>query len=152
MTLTDAIPAEQQAPAPFLEADFFGFQARLTPQEQAAVLRIRGLMGPGAGPIPTPPWAWAEFPYEIIQPLAALGVIGAFIPEVREFENSAVYRGWVALEMARVDAGVATFVGVQSGLVSGARYVGGSPEQRAEWLPRLASGELIGAFALTEPL
>ncbi|MFL6026611.1 MAG: acyl-CoA dehydrogenase family protein [Friedmanniella sp.] len=152
MTLTDAIPAEQQAPAPFLEADFFGFQARLTPQEQAAVLRIREFMRTEVGPIANATWARAEFPYEIIQPLAALGVIGAFIPEVRQFENSAVYRGWVALEMARVDAGVATFVGVQSGLASGALYVGGSPEQRAEWLPRLASAELIGAFGLTEPL
>ena len=41
------------------------------------------------------------------------------MPEVRQFENSAVYRGWTALEMARVDAGVATFVGVQSGLAMG---------------------------------
>jgi glutaryl-CoA dehydrogenase len=53
--------------------------------------------------------------------------------------------------MARVDANCATFVGVQSGLAMGAIDVGGSPEQRAEWLPRLASAELIGAFGLTEP-
>jgi glutaryl-CoA dehydrogenase len=53
--------------------------------------------------------------------------------------------------MGRVDAGVATFVGVQSGLAMGSIDVGGSPEQRAEWLPRLADGSVLAAFGLTEP-
>jgi glutaryl-CoA dehydrogenase len=152
MTLTDATPVEQQAAAPILEADFFGFQHRLTTQEQEAVVRIREFFRSQVRPIADSFWARAEFPYEIIRPLAALGTIGASLPEVRQFENRAVYRGWVALEMARVDASVATFVGVQSGLVCGALQVGASPEQRAVWLPKLASAELIGAFALTEPL
>jgi glutaryl-CoA dehydrogenase len=152
MTLTDATPVEQQAAAPLLEADFFSFQSRLTPEEQVAVLRIREFFRTEVRPVANAAWARAEFPYELIRPLAALGTIGAFVPEVRQFENSAVYRGWVALEMARVDASVATFVGVQSGLASGAVHVGGSPAQRAEWLPKLASAELIGAFGLTEPL
>jgi glutaryl-CoA dehydrogenase len=152
MTLTDATPVEQQAAAPLLKADFFSFQSRLTPEEQVAVLRIREFFRTEVRPVANAAWARAEFPYELIRPLAALGTIGAFVPEVRQFENSAVYRGWVALEMARVDASVATFVGVQSGLASGAVHVGGSPAQRAEWLPKLASAELIGAFGLTEPL
>ena len=139
MTVADAISAEQQAAAPFLEADFFGFQSRLTPQEQAAVLRIREFFRTEVGPIANSAWARAEFPYEVIRPLAALGTIGAFIPEVRQFENSAVYRGWVALELARVDPGFATFVGVQNGLTMGAIGVGGSLEQRAEWLPPMAT-------------
>jgi len=72
--------------------------------------------------------------------------------ETRTFDNSAVFRGWVALELARVDASVATLVGMQNGLVMGSIAVAGSPKQRAEWLPKLASGELLGAFGLTEPL
>ena len=63
-----------------------------------------------------------------------------------------MFRGFVALELARVDACVATFVGVQNGLAMGAISVCGSTEQRAEWLPKLASGEVLGAFGLTEPL
>jgi glutaryl-CoA dehydrogenase len=152
MTLTDVTQVEQQAAAPALEADFFGFQSRLTAEEQDAAVRIREFFRREVRPIADSFWARAEFPYEIIRPLAAQGVMGAFVPEVRQFENSAVYRGWVAMEMARVDASIATFVGVQSGLVMGSLHVGGSPEQRAEWMPKLASAELIGAFGLTEPL
>jgi glutaryl-CoA dehydrogenase len=55
------------------------------------------------------------------------------------------------LELARIDASVSTYVGVQNGLALGAIGVCGSQEQRAEWLPKLASGEVLGAFGLTEP-
>jgi len=152
MTLTDVPQVGEQASAPTLEADFFGFQSRLTPREQDAVVEIREFCRREVRPVVDAFWSRAEFPFELIPPLAALGTMGAFVPEVRAFENSAVYRGWVAMEIARVDAGIATFVGVQSGLVMGALHVGASPEQRAQWLPRLASAELIGAFGLTEPL
>ena len=152
MTLTDVTQVEQQAAAPALEADFFGFQSRLTPEEQDAAVRIREFFRREVRPIADAFWARAEFPYEIIRPLAAQGVMGAFVPEVRAFENSAVYRGWVAMEMARVDASIATFVGVQNGLAMGSIGVGGDEAQRAEWLPRMATGEVIGAFGLTEPL
>jgi glutaryl-CoA dehydrogenase len=151
-TRTEATQVEQVAAAPTLEADFFGFQSRLTPQEQESVVRVREFFRREIRPIADGFWSRAEFPFEIIRPLAALGTMGAFVPEVRRFENSAAYRGWVAMEMARVDAGVATFVGVQSGLVMGSLHVGGSPEQQAEWMPKLASAEAIGAFGLTEPL
>ena len=97
MTLTDVTPVEQQAAAPALEADFFGFQSRLTPEEQDAAVRIREFFRREVRPIADSFWARAEFPYEIIRPLAAQGVMGAFVPEVRQFENSAVYRGWVAM-------------------------------------------------------
>jgi glutaryl-CoA dehydrogenase len=72
--------------------------------------------------------------------------------ETKPFPNSAVFRGFAALELARVDASVATYVGVQNGLAAGAVSLCGSPEQRAHWLPKLASGEIIGSFGLTEPL
>ena len=62
-----------------------------------------------------------------------------------------MFRGWLALEMGRADASIGTFAGVQNGLAQGSIGVCGSPEQRAEWLPKLASGEVIGAFGLTEP-
>jgi glutaryl-CoA dehydrogenase len=59
--------------------------------------------------------------------------------------------GILAMEMARVDASIATFFGVQSGLAMGSIYLLGSEEQRQEWLPRLQRFEAIGAFGLTEP-
>jgi len=157
MTLTEtthlSTPEPQESPeSPRLAADFFGFQGRLTAAEEEAALRVRAFMEAEVRPIANDYWSRAEFPRHIIPSLARLGLFGAFVPEVQHFENSAVYRGWVALELARVDAGVATFIGVQSGLAMGAVHVGGSPEQQADWLPRLASGEVVGAFGLTEPL
>jgi glutaryl-CoA dehydrogenase len=73
-------------------------------------------------------------------------------PETEPFKTSAVFRGWVALELARIDASVATYVGVQNGLAMGSIGVCGSDEQRAQWLPGMHSGEIIGSFGLTEPL
>ena len=89
---------------------------------------------------------------QLVKGLADLHLFGMPWAETRPFENSAVFRGWVALELGRIDASVATLVGMQNGLVMGAIGVGGSDEQRAEWLPKFASGELLGCFGLTEPL
>jgi len=87
-----------------------------------------------------------------VKPLAELGTLSYAWDETRPFENSAVFRGFVQLELARVDASVATFVGVQNGLATGSISVCGSKEQREEWIPKLARGEVLGAFGLTEPL
>ena len=152
MTLTtDTPPAEAVGPG-HLTADFYHYQDFLSPREQQQIAAFRDVFETRIKPIANEYWARAEFPMQVIPWLADLGALGPFVPEVRQFENTAVYRGWVALEMGRVDASVATFVGVQSGLAMGAIDVGGSPEQRADLLPRMARGELLGAFGLTEPL
>ncbi|WP_285600229.1 acyl-CoA dehydrogenase family protein [Kineosporia sp. NBRC 101731] len=135
-----------------LEADFYGFQADLTPLEQEKAVQIRAFLEREVRPIANDYWDRAEFPHQIIQPIADLGLFGMQIAETAQFENSSVFRGWVALEIGRVDASTATFVGVQSGLSMNAIALGGSPQQRETWLPPMSRGELIGAFALTEPL
>ncbi|WP_423918394.1 acyl-CoA dehydrogenase family protein [Frigoribacterium sp. 2-23] len=135
-----------------LTSDFYGYESLLTDREKSVLADLRSYLETTVKPLVNDHWARAEFPHEIVKGLAGLGLFGMPWEETRPFENSAVFRGWVALELARVDASVATFVGVQNGLCMGSIGVGGSPEQRAEWLPRLASGELVGAFGLTEPL
>ncbi|MFJ3380360.1 acyl-CoA dehydrogenase family protein [Curtobacterium sp. NPDC090217] len=134
-----------------LESDFYGFALQLTDQERASIGRLREYLERDVAPIADEYWARAEFPMQVITPLAELGMYGPGVPLVRQFENSAVYRGWAALELGRVDASVATFIGVQSGLAMNSIAVAGSDEQQQEWLPRMAAGELIGAFGLTEP-
>ncbi|QHC59466.1 acyl-CoA dehydrogenase family protein [Rathayibacter sp. VKM Ac-2760] len=134
-----------------LDADFYGFAGSLSPAEKELLVRVRGFLEAEVRPIADDYWERAEFPRQLIPGIHATGVVGLSWPETRPFENSAVFRGWVALELGRVDAGIATYVGVQNGLVMGTVGVAGSPEQRAEWLPKLASGEVIGAFGLTEP-
>ena len=135
-----------------LASDFYQYESALTDREKSALTDIRAYLDSDVRPIVNGCWERAEFPSEIVKPLANLGVYSFAWPETAPFENSAVFRGFVAMELARVDPSVATFVGVQNGLAMGAISATGSATQRAEWLPRLASGELIGAFALTEPL
>ena len=96
-----------------LESDFYGFQQQLTEQERASLGQLRQYLEQEVRPIADEYWARAEFPMQVIAPLAELGMYGPGVPLVRQFENSAVYRGWAALELGRVDASVATFIGVQ---------------------------------------
>ena len=135
-----------------LAADFYGFADELTDAEKDALARLRHHLETEVKPLVTEHWEKATFPREIIPGLHELGVASFAWEETRTFENSAVFRGFAALELARIDASVATYVGVQNGLAAGAVSLCGSPEQRAYWLPKLASGEVIASFGLTEPL
>jgi len=137
-----------------IAADFYGFESKLTDQEKDLVVRLRAFLDEHVRPTANDLWAKAEFFDRdiVVKGLADLGLFGQPWEETQQFPNSAVFRGWVALELARVDASVATLIGMQNGLVMGSIAVAGSKEQRAEWLPKFASGELLGAFALTEPL
>ncbi|MCU1580523.1 MAG: acyl-CoA dehydrogenase [Rhodoglobus sp.] len=137
-----------------ISADFYGYEDKLTSTEKDLIVRLRAFLEENVRPVANDLWAKAEFFDRdiVVKGLADLGLFGQPWVETQSFPNSAVFRGWVALELARVDASVATLVGMQNGLVMGSIAVAGSKEQRAEWLPRFASGELLGAFALTEPL
>ena len=141
-------------PGPFvpIPSDFYGFENALADREKDVLMRLRHYLETEVKPIVDDYWARAEFPMQVVPRLAELGLFGMPWEETRAFENSAVFRGWIALELGRVDASIATLVGMQNGLVMGSVGVGGSAEQRAEWLPRFASGELLGCFGLTEPL
>jgi glutaryl-CoA dehydrogenase len=134
-----------------LASDFYGFENLLTEREREFIANLRAALETELKPIVNEYWERAEFPRQIVDVLHGAGAIGLGFEETAPFENSAVFRGWVALELARVDASVSTYVGVQNGLALGAIGVCGSAEQRAEWLPKLASGEVLGAFGLTEP-
>ena len=135
-----------------LASDFYSYGSLLTDREQQALAELRAWLERDVRPIVNDHWERAEFPIEVVRPLAEHGALSYAWDETKPFENSAVFRGFVALELARVDASVGTFVGVQNGLAIGSIATAGSPEQRREWIPRLASGEVIGAFGLTEPL
>jgi len=137
-----------------LSSDFYGYENSLTDQEKEAIVKLRAFLDKEVRPIANDLWAKAEFFDRdvVVKGLADLRMFGLPWAETQPFPNSAVFRGWVALELARVDASAATLVGMQNGLVMGSIGVAGSQEQRDEWLPKFASGELLGAFGLTEPL
>ncbi|MGV8913433.1 MAG: acyl-CoA dehydrogenase family protein [Rhodoglobus sp.] len=137
-----------------LSSDFYGYENALTDQEKETIMKLRAFLEKEVRPIANDLWAKAEFFDRdvVVKGLADLGLFGLPWAETQPFKNSAVFRGWIALELARVDASAATLVGMQNGLVMGSIGVAGSQEQRDEWLPKFASGELLGAFGLTEPL
>src|SRR5665213_2733214 len=132
-------------PTNLLESDFYFFQDQLSDRENDSIGQIRSFFETEVRPIANDYWARAEMPHQLIPGIAKLGLFGAEWEESRRFESSAMYRGWVGMEMARVDASLTTFTGIQSGLAMGAFGIGGSDQQRAHWLPKLATGEIMGA-------
>ncbi len=89
---------------------------------------------------------------EIFAEMGAMGLLGTTIPEeYGGLGGSYVSYGLVAREIERVDSGYRSMMSVQSSLVMYPIYAYGSEEQRQKYLPRLASGEFIGCFGLTEP-
>ncbi len=89
---------------------------------------------------------------EIFREMGALGLLGPTIPDVYGGVGASyVAYGLVAREVERVDSGYRSMMSVQSSLVMYPIYAFGSEEQKMRYLPRLASGEYIGCFGLTEP-
>ncbi|MFT5757876.1 MAG: glutaryl-CoA dehydrogenase [Alteromonadaceae bacterium] len=92
------------------------------------------------------------FDPEIMRELGALGLLGATLPEKYGCANvNYVTYGLIAREVERVDSGYRSAMSVQSSLVMHPIYAYGSEEQRMKYLPKLATGEYIGCFGLTEP-
>jgi glutaryl-CoA dehydrogenase len=94
----------------------------------------------------------AEFPKQIIGGLAEIGAFGPYIPE--EYGGAGLDQisyGLIMQEIERGDSGVRSTASVQSSLVMYPIYTYGSKEQRKKYLPKLASGEMMGCFGLTEP-
>jgi short-chain 2-methylacyl-CoA dehydrogenase len=93
-----------------------------------------------------------RFPYEIVAKLGELGLMG--IPYPEEYGGGGADTLSYALaieELARVDSSVAITVAAHTSLGTWPLYAFGSDEQKADWMPRLCSGERLGAFGLTEP-
>jgi glutaryl-CoA dehydrogenase len=93
-----------------------------------------------------------DFGPEITREMGALGMLGVTIPQ--EYGGAGlnyVCYGLIARELERVDSGFRSMMSVQSSLVMYAIYAYGSEVQRRKYLPKLATGEMIGCFGLTEP-
>ena len=94
----------------------------------------------------------AEFPKQIIGGLAEIGAFGPYIPE--EYGGAGLDQisyGLIMQEIERGDSGVRSTASVQSSLVMYPIFAYGTEEQRKKYLPKLASGEFMGSFGLTEP-
>ncbi len=93
-----------------------------------------------------------SFPYEIVAKMASLGWMGIPFPEdVGGAGGSSLQYAIAVEELTRVDSSVAITLCAHTSLGTQPIYLFGSEEQKQEWLPRLCSGEILGAFGLTEP-
>jgi glutaryl-CoA dehydrogenase len=92
-----------------------------------------------------------EFPVEMAKELGALGLFGMHLTGYGCAGASAVQYGLACMELEAGDSGFRSFVSVQGSLAMFPIWKYGSDEQKEEWLPRMAAGEAIGCFGLTEP-
>jgi glutaryl-CoA dehydrogenase len=135
-----------------MNPDFFNIDSALSEEERAVRDSVRRFVDEQVLPIIGDCYVEGRFPREIIPGLAELGVLGANLPEEYGCAglNNVAY-GLIMQELERGDSGVRSFASVQGALVMYPIFAFGSEEQKRHWLPRMASGETIGCFGLTEP-
>jgi glutaryl-CoA dehydrogenase len=151
-TATKGPQAKQPRPLPAPNSDFYQTFDVLNDSQKAVAQRVRTFMETQVAPIIDHYWAEAAFPFELIPGIRDLRIAGTGIEGYGCPGGGVLLGCFIATEMARVDASIATFYGVHSGLAMGSIYLCGSEEQRQRWLPDMAAMNKIGCFALTEPL
>lgn len=134
-----------------LNSDPMGIYANLSEVETAGWSRARQFVTDEVLPVIADYWEQAEYPLHLVRRMGELDLLrdGVEVPGAPEV--SRVAAGLTTMELARGDGSIATVVAVQGGLAMRSIELHGSTEQKKRYLPQLASGELLGAFALTEP-
>src|SRR3981189_1217459 len=135
-------------PAP--NSDFYQLVDVLTAEEKAIVKKVRTYMETKVQPIINKCWSDDAFPFEVLPSFKELQLGGLGYEGYGCAGGSQKLFGFVAMELARVDASFGTFFGVHSGLAMGSIYLDGSEEQRQQWLPPMARFEKIGCFGFAE--
>ena len=136
---------------PLAGADFYAQEQLLDEAGRKRLLAVREFMETEVAPVINRYWTREEFPHDLVPGLAALGIAGLACEGYDCPGGDPLLDGMIAMELARVDSSIATFMGVHGGLAMGSVYLCGSEEQKRRWLPAMARLEKIGAFALTEP-
>jgi glutaryl-CoA dehydrogenase len=137
---------------PFDGVDFYRIEDLLDDEERLVRRSVREFVEEKYLPIVEEHYEAATFPAQLIPAIAALGVLGANLPaEYGCAGLGDVAYGLAMQELERGDSGLRSFVSVQGALVMYPIFTFGSEEQKKHWLPKLAAGEKIGCFGLTEP-
>ncbi|MBI4878638.1 MAG: acyl-CoA dehydrogenase family protein [Planctomycetes bacterium] len=132
--------------------DFYGLDDLLTEEQRMVRDTVRDFVSAEVVPIIAGHARDGTFPLELVPKLAELGVLGPTLPE--EYGGAAlddVCYGLICQELERGDSALRSFASVHSSLAMHAIFAFGSEEQKRRWLPRMARGEKIGCFGLTEP-
>ncbi|MEO5904923.1 MAG: acyl-CoA dehydrogenase family protein [Gemmatimonadaceae bacterium] len=131
--------------------DIYNIDYALSEEERAVRDSIRQFVDEKVIPVIGKAYVEGRFPREIIPQMAELGVFGANLPEEYGCAglNNVAY-GLINQELERGDSGVRSFASVQGSLVMYPIHAFGSEEQKMHYLPKMAAGEIIGCFGLTE--
>lgn len=131
--------------------DLFDVRSELTDEEAMVQDTVARFTDEQVLPIIAECFEHGRFPSELVAPVAELGLLGSSLEGYGCAGLNAVCYGLICQELERGDSGLRSFVSVQSSLVMYPIHAFGSEQQKQEWLPRLAKGEAIGCFGLTEP-
>src|SRR6478609_3130943 len=136
----------------FTSPDYFKIDELLTEEQKLIRETVRNYVKREISPIIEDYAQRAEFPQQIVQQLGELGCFGPTIPvEYGGGGLDYISYGLMMQELERGDSGVRSTASVQGSLVMFPIYQYGSEEQRKKYLPKLANGEWLGCFGLTEP-
>jgi glutaryl-CoA dehydrogenase len=145
-------PAVSLKDSNFVWEDPLDLESELTEEERMVRDSTRGFAQDALMPRVIESWREEKYDPTLIPQMGKLGLLGPTIPE--EYGGAGlgyVAYGVIARELERVDSGYRSTMSVQSSLVMYPIYAYGSETQRRKYLPRLASGEIVGCFGLTEP-
>ncbi len=136
----------------FQSHDYYLMDELLTEEHKLVRSSVRDWVKKEVSPIVEEACQKAEFPKQWIKGLAGIGAFGPYIPQ--EYGGGGLDQigyGLIMQELERGDSGLRSTASVQSSLVMYPIFTYGSEEQRKKYLPKLASGEWLGCFGLTEP-
>lgn len=136
----------------FNAPDYFNVDDLLTDEHKIVRQAVRDWVDRSVKPFIEENYEKAVFPRHLIRELGEIGAFGPFIPE--EYGGAGmdyIAYGLIMQELERGDSGVRSMASVQTSLVMYPIWSYGTEEQRRKYLPKLASGEMVGCFGLTEP-
>jgi glutaryl-CoA dehydrogenase len=131
--------------------DLFDVRSALTDEERMVQDSVARLVDEKVLPIIQRCFEEHRFPQELVPELAALGLLGSSLHGYECAGLNSIAYGLICQQLERGDSGIRSFVSVQSSLCMYPIHAFGSEQQKQRYLPRMARGELIGCFGLTEP-
>lgn len=131
--------------------NFIDFESLLTSEQKEIRDSVRKFVDDEVLPLMQPAFREETFPKQLIKRFGELGLLGANLKGYGCAGIDTISYGLVMMEIERADSGVRSFVSVQGALCMYPIYAYGTEEQKQKYLPKMAKGELIGCFGLTEP-
>ena len=131
--------------------DFYDVRGLLSEEERQVQDSVRRLVDDKVMPVISEAFDEHRFPSELVPEIAEMGLLGCNLQDYGCAGLNNVCYGLVCQELERGDSGLRSFVSVQGSLCMYPIHAYGTEEQKQQWLPRMAAGEAIGCFGLTEP-